>query len=308
MKRSLLSAVAALALTTAIVSAAKAQENHTHGHGAAVAHTHVGVNPTWRPADWSRPTEGAVDSDPTDDHKLWLFSMPPTHAAATPGWPAWQHANGNAFLALTPVLEEGEPITKPGDPNKVLYACDFLYSKDEGYGDPHGAEHLDGWSSAFGPQGAWNLESMDANTVPTWDIYLRRERVSNNLDADDFLMLLPDDTATLTADGAVYFLPKTWLAEENAWGIHAHAGFYFWLDATDDEVSVVLSAHDAGGRYQRSADFVMRFAKKVYQPILGDLTGDGIVDLADLKIIIENWGRSGVYDGENHESHDSEED
>lgn len=307
MKASFRSAVAALMLTTALSPVLRGQEDHTHGHGAAVAHVHIGINPTWRPADWSRPAEGAIDSDPTDNDKLWLFSMPPTHAAATPGWPAWQHANGNTFLILTPVFEEGESITKPGDPNKVLYACDFLYSKDEGYGDPHGAEHLDGWGSAFGPQGAWNLESGDANTVPAWDIYLRRERVSANLDEGDFLLLLPDDTPVLTTDGAVHFLSKRWLAEENAWGIHAHAGFYFWLDETDDEVSIVLSAHDAGGLYPRSAGYMMRFAKRVCRPIPGDLNNDGLVDMADLKIVIENWGKSGLYGGANHAPHEHED-
>jgi hypothetical protein len=294
-------------LTAAVSPVTRGQEGHAHGHGDAVAHVHIGVNPTWRPADWSRPAEGAMDSDPTDDHKLWLFSMPPTHAGATPGWPAWQHANGNTFLVLTPVLEDGDRIAKPGDPNKTLYACDFLYGKEEGYGDPHGVEHLDGWGSAFGPQGAWNLESVDANTVPAWDIYLRRERVSGNLDEDDFLMLLSDDTPVLTADGSVHFLAKRWLADENAWGIHAHAGFYFWLDETDDEVHVVLSAHDAGGQYQRSADVTVRFARRVRGPIPGDLNDDGMVDLADLKILIENWGRSGLYDGESHEPHEHED-
>jgi len=307
MKISLLSAVAALMLAAATSPAAQAQQNHAHGHGDAVAHLHVGINPTWRPADWSRPDEGSVDSDPTDDSKLWLFSMPPTHMAATPGWPNWEHGNGNTFLVLSPVLEEGEHIVKPGDPNKELYTCNFLYSREKGYGDPEGAEHLDGWSSAFGPQGAWNLAAGDADHAPAWNIQLRRERISGNLDADDFLMLLPDDTPILQSDGASYALPKTWLADENAWGIHAHTGFYFWLDEADNEVYVVLSAHDAGGLYQRSADVTIRFAKTVVQPIPGDLNNDGIVDIEDFRIIFENWARSGIYRGQDHEGHKHEE-
>ena len=220
MKTSFLSAVAALALTTAIPTVVFGQVSAAvDGHSGSVPHTHIGINPTWQPTDWGRPTEGAVDTDPTDDNKLWLFSMPPNHEAATPGWPAWQHADGSTFLVLTAVLQEGEHIAKPGDPNKALYACNFLYGRDEGYGDPHGAEHLDGWSSAFGPQGAWNLASADANSVPTWDIYLRRERISGNLMENDFFLLLPDDTAALQADGDLYSLPKRWLADEHAWEI-----------------------------------------------------------------------------------------
>lgn len=311
MKTSFLSAVAALALTTAIPTAVRGQE--PHAHAGAVAHVNIGINPTWRPADWSRPDEGTCDSDPTDDNKLWLFSTPPTHQAATPGWPNWEHVNGNTFLVLSPVREEGEHLVKPGDPNKTLYTCDFLYSKDEGYGDHEGAEHLDGWSSAFGPQGAWNLAAGDVDAAPAWSIRLRRERTSGNLDPNDFFMLLPDDTAVLEADGDTYILPKTWLADENTWGIHAHTGFYFWLDETDNEVSVVLSAHDAGGLYQRSADVAIRFARTVVQPVEGDLNNDGIVDLADLKILIENWGLSGVHDGHdqgthNHDEHEDHED
>jgi hypothetical protein len=306
MKTSLLSAVAALMLTMAFSPATNAQENHAHGHGDAVAHLHVGINPTWRPADWSRPDEGSIDSDPTDGNKLWLFSMPPTHMAATPGWPNWEQSNGNTFLVLAPVHEDGQHVTKPGDPTKELYTCDFLYSKANGYGDPEGAEHLDGWSSAFGPQGAWNLAAGDVNNAPAWNISLRRERTSANLEPDDFFMLLPDDTAVLEADGDTYILPKTWLADENAWGIHAHTGFYFWLDEADDEVSVVLSAHDAGGLYQRSTDVAIRFARTVIRPVAGDLNNDGIVDIADLKILIENWGLSGIYDGQSQEEHEHE--
>lgn len=268
------------------------------------AHTHIGVNPTWRPADWDQPAEGSVDPDPTDNNKLWFFALPPTHASATPGWPNWEQSNGTPFLVLSPVLDEGHYITKPGDPAKALYTSNFTYSKANGYGDPGGLAHLDGWSSAHGPQGAWDLESIDETIVPEWDIYLQRERVSANLDEDDFFMLLPNDTPVLDADGTIHFLAKRWLTDKNAWGIHDHAGFYFWLDESDQEVYIVLSAHDAGGMYQRSADFVMRFAKTVIQPIPGDLNGDGIVDVHDFEILIENWGRSGIYHGEDAEPHD----
>ena len=75
----------------------------------SVAHTHIGVNPTWRPADWSQPAEGAIDPDPTDDNQLWFFSMPATSAGATPGWPNWEQTNGCPFLVLTPV-KEGEEL------------------------------------------------------------------------------------------------------------------------------------------------------------------------------------------------------
>jgi hypothetical protein len=275
-----------------------------------VAHTHIGINPTWRPLGWSNPGNGAVDVDPTDDDKLWFFSLPPVHACATPGWPNWEQSNSDTFLVLTPLMESEEHITKPGDPNKVLYTCNFIYSKDGGYCDPNGLQHLDGWHSAFGPQGAWNLESTNAETEPSWDIYLRRERVSLNLDEDDFFTLLPDDTPALERDGDTYALEKNWLSDENSWGIHAHMGFYFWLDEDDEEAYIVLSAHDAGGMYRRSADYTISFAKTVYQPVTGDLNSDGLVDLHDLEILIEHWGESGIYrggDAEHHE-HDHSED
>lgn len=305
MKASFLPIVTTLILTAAAPVALLGQESgSTHDHSDAVAHTHIGINPTWRPIDWNEPAKGSIDPDPTDNNKLWLFSMPPVHEAATPGWPAWEHTNGNTFLVLTPVLEEGRRIAKPDDPNKTLHTCNFLYSKDEGYGDTHGAEHLQGWSSDFGLQAAWNLKSVDANTTPAWDIYLRREHVSDNLDEDDFLLLLPDDTAALESDGDTHFLEKEWLADENAWGIHAHAGFYFWLDESDDEVSITLSAHDAGGLYARSADFTIRFARTVIQPVAGDLNNDGTVDIDDLRILIDQWGQSGVYRSDEAEIHD----
>lgn len=274
----------------------------------SVAHTHIGANPTWRPADWNRPAEGAIDPDPTDNDQLWFFSVPTTSVGATPGWPNWEQTDGRAFLALAPVMEAEEPIAKPGDPNKVLYTCGFTYSKTGGYGDPNGLQHLDGWHSAHGPQAAWNLESSDEQTVPAWDIYLRRERVSANLQTDDFFALLPDDTPALENDGDVYFLQKQWLSDVSAWGLHEHMGFYFWLDDSDDEVEVVLSAHDAGGLYQRSAEFTIRFARTVIQPVPGDLNADGIVDIHDLEILVEHWGQSGLFSGADRVASDHDHD
>ncbi len=282
-----------LALLTVIllVGAPRVEAQH------AFAHTHIGVNPTWRPADWSHPGVGAVDLDPTDNDKLWFFAVPPVHFCATPGWPNWEQTDGTAFLLLSPLMDGDEHVTKPGDPDKVLYACNFTYSKAGGYDDPNGFQHLDGWHSAHGPQGAWNLESIDQDTVPAWDIYVQRERVSDNLDADDFFTLLHDDTPALEQDGDTYALDKMWLNSKSAWGMHAHMGFYFWLDDEDEEVYIVLSAHDAGGMYQRSADFVIRFAKTIIQPVPGDLNGDGIVDVHDLEILVDHWGQSGVHHG-----------
>jgi hypothetical protein len=168
--------------------------------------------------------------------------------------------------------------------------------------------HLDGWHSAHGPQGAWDLESVDENTVPPWEIYIRRERLSPNLGEDDFFALLPNDTAALEGDGSVHPLARRWLADKNAWGTHEHMGFYFWLDESDEEVYIVLSAHDAGGLYQRSADFVVRFAKTVIQPVPGDLNGDGVVDIHDLEILVEHWGRSGIYRGDENGAQDHDHD
>lgn len=294
MKQKRLFAILGWALCGTILSACPP----TAGAAHSVAHTHIGINPTWRPADWDQPGTGAVDSDPTDDNKLWFFSVPPSEDGATPGWPNWEQTNGTAFLVLKALLEGEEPITKPGDPNKLLCTCNFTYSKANGYSDPNGINHLDGWHSAHGPQGAWNLESVDANTVPTWDIYIQREGISSNLDADDFFTLLPDDTAALENDGDTYSLEKQWLTDKDAWGLHAHMGFYFWLDESDEEISIVLSAHDASGQYERSANFTIVFARTVMTPIPGDLNGDGEVGFDDLEILVENWGLSGLFSGE----------
>ena len=272
------------------------------------AHTHIGINPTWRPADWNNPGEGYIDSDPTDNNKLWFFSVPPIHPCATPNWPNWEHKNGNTFLLLSPIKEDEQYITKPNDPNKILYTCNFPYTKDGGYGDANGLDHIDGWHSAHGPQGAWNLESTDANTLPAWDIYIKRERISDNLLQDDFFTLLHDDSAALNSDGDIYYLEKSWLEDYNAWGIHEHMGFYFWLDDNDEEVYVVVSANDTSGTYQRSADYTIYFAKTVYQPVTGDLNNDSIVDIHDFEIILDNFGKSGIYSGEDAEHHDHDHD
>lgn len=225
-----------------------------------LAHTHIGINPTWRP-DWSDPGNAslATDSDLTDDNKLWFSSLPPVHAKApTPGWPNWEQANGDVFLQLVPVLESGNPIMKGDTSGKQLWTCQFMYSQSGGYGDPAGVQHLDGWHSAHGPQGKWNLESIDQSITPVWDIYLERE--STSVAEDDFFMLLPNDTAVLTADGDAYRLSKEWLYDKNAWGIHKHMGFYFWL--TPDigrEVTATFSAYDAGGMYSASDNFDLTF-------------------------------------------------
>jgi hypothetical protein len=262
------------------------------------AHTHIGVNPTWRPASWNSPGVGSVDPDPTDDNQLWFFSLPPVHACATPGWPDWAQSDGSAFLLLSPVLEDGERLAKPNDPNKILYTCNFQYSKAGGYFAKDGLDHINGWHSAHGPQGAWNLESTDPNTEPTWNLYLERIGVSANLDEDDFFFLLPDDTAVMMTDGDTYDLEKTWLSDKNAWGLHEHMGFYFWLDDTDEEVSITLVVHDASGYYIRSADTTLVFARQVIIPITGDVNHDGVVDSNDIDIVTENLGRSGVVSGD----------
>jgi len=268
------------------------------------AHTHIGINPTWRPADWSTPAIGAVDPDPTDNNQLWFFSVPPVHKCATPGWPNWAQSDGSPFLLLSRVIEDGQPMVKPGDPNKTLYTCRFQYTKAGGYFAEDGLEHIDGWHSAHGPQGAWNLESMDAQTIPAWDLSIERVGISANLAENDFFCLLPNDSAVLTQNGTTVSLEKRWLSDFNAWGLHDHMGFYFWLDAADNEVSVTFAAHDAGGLYRRSADATFRFARTVIVPIQGDLNKDGVVDQKDLDILNANWGQSGVVSGKDVGEHD----
>lgn len=227
-----------------------------------LAHTHIGVNPTWRP-DWTDPGNpaAATDSDPTDDNKLWFFSVPPVHPLApTPDWPQWGTEPGDStkpFLKLTPKLIGGNKVYKPGDQSKSWYNCEFLYHKTEGYGSENGMQHLDGWHSAHGPQGKWNLESADEQTTPGWDIWI--ERVGTSLaDSTDFAM---QEGSYLTSDGDTYQLPKDWLPDKNAWGFHEHMSFDFWLseDMLGDTVSVTFSAYDAGGMYDPSDDFTIDF-------------------------------------------------
>jgi hypothetical protein len=241
-----------------------------------LAHTHIGVNPTLRP-DWSDPGNASLDTDPvsTDDDKLWFFSLPPVHAAGTPGWPNWEQDNGDVFLQLVPVLDGGNLVTKPGDPSKQLWTCQFMYSKANGYGDPLGTQHLDGWHSAHGPRGMWSLESIDEETTPGWEIHLQREATS--VASDDFFMLLPDDTPVLTTDGSDYQLNKMWLPDKNAWGIHEHMSFNFWLTPDlGQEVTATFSAYDAGGLYTASDNFEFAFVT-VPEPASLLLLGLGVI-------------------------------
>lgn len=226
-----------------------------------VAHTHIGVNPTWRP-DWTDPGNPAkaTDTDLTDDNQLWMFSVPPVHpVAATPGWPDWSMENGDIFLLLVPYLDGGSVVNKPGDAGKQLWICDFLYSKSGGYGDVSGYEHVDGWHSAHGPQGKWNLDAgVDENTDPIWDIGVKR--IGSSVAEDDFFMLLPSDAGALTSDGDQYLLEKEWMADKNAWGLHEHMRFAFWLTPDmGQEVSATFTAYDALGVYEESDEFEFRF-------------------------------------------------
>ena len=123
---------------------------------------------------------------------------------------------------------------------------------------------------------------------------------------DDFFVLLPNDTSALQNNGDIYALEKQWLTDENAWGIHSHMGFYFWLDDTDDDVYIVLSVHDSGGLYQRSADFVIHFARTVIEPVPGDLNNDGVVDDLDLDILNAHWGLIGIHRGDDLQLHEHE--
>lgn len=243
-----------------------------------LAHTHIGVNPTWRP-DWSDPGNAslATDTDLTDDNKLWFFSLPPITTAGTPGWPNWELTNGDTFLQLIPVLDGGNPIMKGDASGKQLWTCQFMYSKSDGYGDLAGVQHLGGWHSAHGPQGIWNLESVDQSTTPQWDIYLKREGVS--VAEDDFFMLLPNDTPVLTVDMDTCQLSKEWLSDKNAWGIHEHMGFNFWLTPEiGQEVTATFSAYDASGLYTASDDFEFVFVT-VPEPASLFLLGIGAISL-----------------------------
>lgn len=260
------------------------------------AHTHIGINPTWRP-DWTAPADAslATDPDPTDNNKLWFFSLPPVHSSATPGWPSWEQSDGGTFLMLTQYLDGGEPVINSVT-GKELWTCSFYYSKTNGYGDSTGKEHVNGWHSAHGPQGVWNLESVDGNTVPDWDIVLVREGTSL-AEEDDFFMLNSDGISVLTADDDEYDLPTDWLEDKTAWGFHVHMSYMFWLESNfDDTVSVTFSAYDEGGVYDRSAEFTINFAKSVCVPVEGDLNGDCTVNLDDFAIFAQNWLVSGIVD------------
>lgn len=227
-----------------------------------LAHTHIGVNPTWRP-----------DGDPVsnDNNKLWFFSLPPAHPAGTPGWPNWEQANGDTFLQLVP---HPEGLIN-GD--KQLWTCQFMYSKANGYGDPSGVQHLDGWHSAHPGHGMWNLESADEQTTPQWDIYLKREGTS--VLSDDFFMLLPDDTSVLASDGDTYQLDKKWLPDKNAWGFHEHMSFNFWLTPDiGQEVTATFSVYDASGMYTASDNFEIAFVT-VPEPASLLLIGFGAIPL-----------------------------
>jgi hypothetical protein len=231
----------------------------------ALAHTHIGVNPTWRP-DWSAPLDPslATDSDDSDDNKLWFFSLPPVHPAATPGWPEWKLDDGSTFLQLVPYFDGGSIVTKPGEPSKQLWYCNFHYDKTNGYGNPStGTIHLDGWHSAHGPQGKWNLQSIDEQTEPDWDIYIQRQGTS--VPEDDFMMALSGFSGFVLANNGDTYqlsnqLSKFWLPDKNAWGFHEHMSFAFWLTPDIGQtVTATFSAYDASGMYDPSDDFVFEF-------------------------------------------------
>ncbi len=263
-----------VALVTLCTFVNKVSATHT------VAHTHIGVNPTWRP-DWSDPgnPDLAVDSDPTDDKKLWFFSVPPVHPVSpTPGWPNWRGANDDVFLQLHPVIDSGSVIMKDDGSGKLLWKCDFEYSRSGGYGDPAGYEHINGWHSAHGPQGKWNLASTDQSTTPAWDIHLKREGTS--VASDDFFLLSENDTVVpLVDNGDTYQLGKEWLSDKDAWGIHEHMHFCFWLTPlVGQEVTATFSAYDAGGLYTASDNFEFAFVT-VPEPASLLFLGLGVIPL-----------------------------
>ena len=80
-------------------------------------------------------------------------------------------------------------------------------------------------------------------------------------------MEMPDGTDVLTANapspGSEHLLPRLWLEDVGAWGIHEHMSFNFWLaaDGGDDGsvVSATFAAYDAGGVYTPSDDRAFRF-------------------------------------------------
>ncbi|MBN2559756.1 MAG: PEP-CTERM sorting domain-containing protein [Phycisphaerae bacterium] len=217
-----------------------------------LAHTHIGINPTSRP-NWSDPGDPAGDLDccSTDDSQLWMFSIPPVDPVApTPAWPQWGDSDDDPFLRLIQELDEyGEAIAKPDDSTKFLYTCRFMWGDDGGYGDPEGKQHLDGWHSANGPRGMWSLDSTDEFTIPDWEIWLRR--IDASVPEDDFFMMLPNDDVVLDTNGGTYKLEKVWLEDQNAWGIHEHMGYYFWLadDMVGQTVWCDFTAFDTGGMY-----------------------------------------------------------
>ena len=188
----------------------------------------------------------------------------------------------------------GEVYWKDNDPStgKIRWTCQFYYSVDGGYDadDPNAVEHLDGWHSAHGPQGVWNLESIDESTEPAWDIGIQRESTSL-ADATDFLMMrrTGDNPETLLGDGDTYkfsdYGEKLWLEDKEAWGIHSHMGFYFYLpDEVGQEVSVTFSAFDDGGLYTPSDAFELRFVTIPEPATLG------LLALGAAFVLRRRWG------------------
>ncbi len=233
----------------------------------AFAHTHIGVNPTWRP-DWSNPSNPdlATDTDDTDNNQLWLFSVPPIHPVApTPGWPEWgDPSRPLSSSSCRKPMRSATRSTSPATPARHSTSAGSCMVKT-GYGDPDGYQHLDGWHSAHGPQGVWNLASVDQETEPEWDIGLRRESTSM-ADPTDFVMIRPDESTAMESDGATYkfsdYNEVEWVADENAWGLHSHMTFNFWLDdpQPDEIYTATFTAFDDGDLYTDSDPFTFRFA------------------------------------------------